>query len=96
MDNGRCPKCKGRKHTDDGDCNCLDLICKGLKERCQTAEAELVRLNEALDSLEMEFDGVMFLGIDKWLEGKDLKLDRTQRAAKAREVALKAIEAAIR
>ena len=52
--NGLCSKCKGKLHLEDDDCNCLDLICKNLKERCIKAEAELTSLKQRIDGITVE------------------------------------------
>lgn len=64
------------------------------KDDVYALKVKIAKLEDEVDSLELELDGVMFLAVDKWLDGDELKQDNTQRAAAAREVALKAIEKA--
>jgi hypothetical protein len=45
------------------------------------------------DALKAELDAVMQLGVDKWLEGDELKENPATRAAKAREKVLKSLDA---
>lgn len=62
-------------------------------EENRADRAEAARRNEEVNDFRMdELDAVM-TSVDKWLKGEDLKNNPATRAADAREVALKAIEA---
>lgn len=64
------------------------IIAAALAEKCDDCDRNL-----AINAFRMdELDAVM-LSVDKWLDGPALKNNPATRAADAREVALKAIEA---
>ena len=55
------------------------------------AEKTIESLQQKVKQLQCTLDGVMYL-VDKWLPEEGMKMDEVNRAAKAREVALQAIE----
>jgi len=69
------------------------VITERLTAQAAEHEAEIKELEDKLETKELELDGVMFLGIDKWLdEGEGKGMDATQRAGYVREKLLKIIE----
>lgn len=103
----RCPKCGDELISTDKTNmryihanirNCKPVFDESpvllLREIAYAWQSKAKENEKEIYSLELELDGVMFLAVDKWLDGNELKQDNTQRAAAAREVALKAIEKA--
>lgn len=71
----------------------LNAFWDYLKEKeYDRMESDLLEAKNRKEDLSYELLAVMTLGVDKWLNDKELRMEPAQRAAAAREVALKAIE----
>jgi hypothetical protein len=82
------------EHCDVTEANCdLQDLLKEAEKRIAEHDRVIKELKDTLETKELELDGVMFLGIDKWLdEGEGKGMDATQRAGYVREKLLKIIE----